>query len=49
MLASEQNLCVPCEPDTPYPVVKVQAVIWLLCEEFVGVHKLLVEQLDLLA
>lgn len=39
----------PCDPNTPYPVVKVQAVIGLLCEQFVSVHKLLVEQLDLLA
>lgn len=47
--ASEQTPRAPCDPDTPYPVVEVQAVIGFLCEEFVSVHKLLVEQLDLLA
>lgn len=46
---SGQRLDAPCHYITPYPVVEVQAVIGLLCEEFVSVHKLLVEQLDLLA
>lgn len=32
-----------------YRVAEVQAVIGLLCEEFVHVHELLVEHLDLLA
>lgn len=46
---SEQNPHAPCDTNTPYPVVEVQAVVGLLCEDFVSVHKLLVEQLDLLA
>lgn len=47
--AFEQNPCAPCDLNTPYPVDQVQAVIGLLCEKFENVHKLLVEQLDLLA
>lgn len=44
-----KNLHAPCDPDTPYHVAEVQAVVGLLGEEFVSVRELLVEQLDLVA
>ena len=46
--AFEQNPCAPSDPNTPYRIVQVQAVIGLLCDEFESICKILVEQLDLL-
>lgn len=43
------NLCVPCDTESAYLVVELQAVVGLLREEFVCVHKLVVERLDLMA
>lgn len=43
------NLRVPCDTESAYLVVELQAVVGLLREEFVCVHKLVVERLDLMA
>lgn len=43
------NLRVPCDTESAYLVVELQAVVGLLREDFVCVHKLVVERLDLMA